>query len=183
MRYPFKKLIVFDYDGTLVKAFTHKPLHGVREWFMQNRDNYMLATVNNFGGVGLRLWMEVDGWGEPEKYPTEDETYTRVTNSLELMGLSVANSDIRNYMCFVYKSRNGNYSPRPAGKEQAMEWQLENRKPSPGLLLQVMKDAGVTPAETLYVGDDWNNEDSMFAHNAGVQFINSREFFYGVESE
>lgn len=177
MEYPLKKLIVFDYDGTIVKAFTDDLLPNVAQWFSRNRNNYIFATINNFGGVGLRTWMEADGWGAPDQLPTETETHERVYNTLLKLGLSVRDGDIRNYMSFAYQARNGNWSPRPAGKQQAIEWQPESRKPSPGLLLQAMKDAGVTPAETLMVGDDWKGEDSLCASRAGVKFVLAREFF------
>jgi len=172
-----KKLIVFDYDGTLVEAFTHDLLDGVAEWFANNRGLYHFAIVNNFGGVGLRLWMETDSWGAPADLPTEDETYQRVSDTLMKLGLYVRNRDIICYFSFLYQSRNGNWSPRPHGKEQAIEWQIESRKPNNGLLLQAMKDADVTPSETLVVGDNWHGEDAVMARKSGADFILASEFF------
>ena len=43
------------------------------------------------------------------------------------------------------------------------------RKPDPAALLQIMGEFGVTPAETLYVGD--TDVDAQVAVNAGVRFV------------
>lgn len=49
------------------------------------------------------------------------------------------------------------------------------RKPKPGMLTQIMKQAGVSRGESLYVGD--RKDDQLTARNAGVSFISAKDFF------
>jgi D-glycero-D-manno-heptose 1,7-bisphosphate phosphatase len=49
------------------------------------------------------------------------------------------------------------------------------RKPNPGMILEIQERAKVGPIHTLFVGD--RPEDEQAAHNAGVSFEWSDEFF------
>lgn len=165
-----KKLIIFDLDGTLAERDTGELLAGVAEWFTANKDSYLFAVATNQGGVGLRQWMERDGFGEPGKYPDEGMTTERIQRVIGGLGLTC-----RIYICYAYQTKAGKWAPCPAGKEGAAEWLADNRKPSPGMLLQAIQDAGVDPGQALYVGN--GPEDAEAATRAGIGFMKASEFF------
>jgi len=170
-----KKLILLDIDGTITEKWTSELLDGVAEWFGDNK--VPVALVTNQGGVGLNYWMVKDGFGSPEKFPTEDEVVGRV--------IFIARKiDARAYAAFAFQSKKGNWSPVPGGHEgvntyepggHRSSWERDWRKPNPGMLLQAMADAGVTPADTLMVGD--TESDRQAAENAGCAFAWADEFF------
>lgn len=49
------------------------------------------------------------------------------------------------------------------------------RKPKPGMLLKIMKQAGVSPNKTIFVGD--SEDDRLAAKNASVRFMWAKTFF------
>jgi D-glycero-D-manno-heptose 1,7-bisphosphate phosphatase len=49
------------------------------------------------------------------------------------------------------------------------------RKPNPGMLLKIMKQACVSRDESLFVGD--REEDQLTAKNADISFMSAKEFF------
>lgn len=55
------------------------------------------------------------------------------------------------------------------------------RKPNPGMLLAAMAHFGVTPAQTLFVGD--METDREAARNAGVAYMDTDDFFGRLERE
>lgn len=170
------ELIIFDLDGTLVEFPGEELLPGVIEWFEANRSRYKLAIASNSGGVGLRYWMEEGGFGNPDAYPTVDESHQRVVNILDKLLLSVRRGDIKVYQCFAYQAKTtGKWSPTPPGHAQSIVWNESGRKPRPGMLLQAMKDYDVEPSQTLMVGD-WP-EDRRAAMAAGCHFVNADQFF------
>jgi HAD superfamily hydrolase (TIGR01662 family) len=166
------KLILFDCDGTLVERDNGALLPGVREWFVAHGHEQSLAMCSNQGGVGLRYWMEKDGFGEPEQFP--DEAAARA--HLQAAAEAVDCPDLSVFVCFAYQSKkSGRWSPTPPGKGHLEEWQPEYRKPSPKLLEWAMLTEDAEPDETLYVGD--SEEDRLAATRAGVKFSLAKEFF------
>lgn len=163
------RLIIFDADGTLIDRDSGDYLPGVKEWFRRQRPprNYAIAT--NQGGVGLRHWMEKEGFGEPQKYPYEWQVhakYMRLATDL----------DAKLFICYAYQSKSsGKWSPTPPGWEGLPKWSREWRKPAPGMLLAAMGWAGVEPAVTLMVGD--SEDDEAAARAAGCDFVWAAEFF------
>jgi D-glycero-D-manno-heptose 1,7-bisphosphate phosphatase len=51
----------------------------------------------------------------------------------------------------------------------------ECRKPNPGMLQEIIKQAGVSPDQTVFIGDQ--EDDRLAAKNAGVAFVWARDFF------
>jgi len=49
------------------------------------------------------------------------------------------------------------------------------RKPAPAMILEIMRALGVSPSETLFVGDQ--ESDRQAAESAGVRFTWASEFF------
>lgn len=168
------KLIIFDLDGTLVKKWTDELLPGVEEFFSKCKSAVAIAT--NQGRVGLRYWMEQDGFGEPDKFPTEEQVWERLRNVQAQLPTFVP------YVSWAYQSKKGAWGPQKvehdpfAGHNEIADgWRKDWRKPDPGMLLQAMAFACATPAETLMVGD--MESDRLAAEAAGCAFAWADEFF------
>jgi D-glycero-D-manno-heptose 1,7-bisphosphate phosphatase len=71
----------------------------------------------------------------------------------------------------------GSSPPEPALQlcPHAMDHPCDCRKPSPGMLLRIMRFYGVAPAETVFVGNDAIDREA--AERAGVAFIWSERLF------
>lgn len=178
-------LIIFDLDGTLAEFKTGTILPGVREWFDEWRtlphdERPRLALASNQGGVGLRYWMESEGFGNPSNFPNQQQVANHVATIMQNLGL--LERDMMNYMCFAYQSkRSGLWSPIPHDVAMSRNprfisrWKGSHRKPLPGMLLDAVEDARVSTNKTLMVGD-WE-EDAIAASHADVAFIWDFEFF------
>lgn len=169
------KLIIFDLDGTLADRDSDTLYPHAEQW-LKEHDNWMVAT--NQGGVGLRYWMERDGFGTPEQYPSQADVEIRLQRLFPMLTPErLVNSVL---VCFCYQSKkSGKWSPVPPEKVSPYitlgEWWQEWRKPAPGMLLYAMRLRDVTPADTLMVGDDV--EDMQAASAAGCTFMYPHEFF------
>lgn len=163
------KLIIFDADGTLCDRDTGELLPGVFERIAETENIANLAIATNQGGVGLRYWMETDGFGDPSKYPTQREVRRRYAD----LGMMIENirfiqfDRVPVYYSFAYQSKSsGKWGPVPSDSN---EWRQDWRKPSPGMLIAAMGDANVSPSDTLFIGD--RDEDMQAAQAAGCNFM------------
>lgn len=168
------KLIIFDMDGTLADREGNL-LEGVPEWFAENGHDYKFALATNQGGVGLRHWMEIGGFGNPEKYPTQESITEHVVSVLHLLYKDNPRLHIDVYIAFSYQSTKGQWSPTPDYAVLHKAWEPGQRKPAPGMLLEAIVQAGVSPAGTLMVGD--RDDDRLAAEAAGCDFTWAWEFF------
>lgn len=170
------KLIIFDVDGTLVKDYnSHELLPGVLEKLSQ-LDGVAFALASNQGGVGLRHWMESEGFGDPSQYPTEVEVARRIRNIANRIMLRLPDSWCAHYIAFAYQSKkSGKWAPTPEGRECDPRWDWSWRKPGTGMLRQAMLDANAQKHEMLMVGD-WA-EDSEAASTFGIDFMWAKDFF------
>ena len=168
------KLIIFDLDGTLRHYEDGELLPGVVDFFEQRLgDEQEVAICTNQGGVGLRYWMELGGFGKPEDYPDEQTIIRELAGVVEELPTA---HDVSLYCCFAYQSKkSGKWAPIPPGEEMRPEWNPDNRKPAPGMLLRAMNDHNAAPFETLFVGD--SDEDFQAAMQAGVTFEWAKDFF------
>lgn len=166
------KLIIFDVDGTLCDRDSTALYPEVTAWLAAHPEQ-QVAIATNQGGVGLRYWMESGGFGEPGKYPTEEQVWERLDAILDQFPDGGHFPSVQ--VCFAYQSRKGDWSPVPAGRHGVKEWSSDCRKPAPGMLLNAMRAWGVTSGETLMVGD--SADDQLAADAAGCAFAWAWEFF------
>lgn len=165
-------LIIFDLDGTLVVRDTDEFLPNVPERVAGAASESRIAIATNQGGVGLRLWMERGGFGDPSSLPTEEqaeERILRIMRRLKVVQVGMV------FMAFAYQSKkSGLWSPEGSITGDPRWWR-EWRKPAPGMLLAAMNAAGTTPDKTLMVGD--STEDALAAEAAGCTFMDAAEYF------
>lgn len=163
------KLHIFDIDGTIADRDSDALLPGVAEWFVNRPQNVHIAFATNQGGVGLRYWMTIDGFGEPEKYPTAIDVAIRIDGILNKLSLG----EFAVYVSYAYQSKSsGKWSPSPYDTN---EWRYDWRKPAPGMPLEAMKTVGVSPSDTIMIGD--SDEDKQAASAAGTDFMLAKDFF------
>jgi phosphoglycolate phosphatase-like HAD superfamily hydrolase len=173
------ELVLFDVDGTLVEPFTETLLPGVEAYFGLPAVP-PFALVSNQGGVGLRRWMELEGFGEPEAYPTQRDVELRLARLAARLGQYVAPGNLSAQVCpvflsFRYVSRKGHVSPLPPEGRGDVRWHEYWRKPKPGMLRAAIARFGVMPSATLMVGD--RDEDRAAAEAVGAAFMQAEEFF------
>lgn len=169
------KLIIFDLDGTLADRDSDVMYPDAVKWMNQHKDDHWFAIATNQGGVGLRHWMETEGFGNPEEFPTQDAVENRLFNLLQ-RGHLERGVVLSAYVCYAYQSKkSGLWSPVPADADDPGRWLPENRKPAPGMLIVAMQDQEVAPGETLMVGD--SEEDRLAAEAAGCAFQWADDFF------
>ncbi len=158
-------------------------LESAYEWFQKNTQEYIaVALATNQGGVGLRYWMETEGFGEPEKFPTEQEVYDKIEHVIEQLPKPL-HPTIRayTYISFAYQSKkSGKWGATPPESKHTDRWFKHWRKPNCGMLQAAMLDCVITPSRTLMVGD--RPEDEEAAKNARVDFTWADDFF-GRNSE
>jgi len=161
----FKKLnkpqmYIFDADGTLMDRETGKWLPGVVERLDQLRAArpVHLAIATNQGGPACRDAC----WPWSGKYPLLEDVLSKYTAVAERIGAKL-------YMSLLYQVKSTGKSICPSDiADDDPRLNPEWRKPKPGMLLQAMADAGVTPAETVFIGD--SADDKAAAEAAGCRF-------------
>lgn len=169
------KLYLFDLDGTLVEPFSADILPGVQTWFDTHTFS-SAAVVTNQGGVGLRHWMEIEGFGHPEEYPTQEDVDTRIFDIQHKLNIALT----RVYVCYAYQSKKTlKWGPAPVGLENDSQWTPFFRKPNPGMLLQACVDCDVMREDVLFVGD--SDEDDSASRRLPIDFVIADEFFGRLE--
>lgn len=164
------KLAIFDIDGTItqIKAEVlekypkrvtpnypneQEPIPGVPEKLAAlQAEGITIALATNRGGVA---------WG----YTPIKLAWKLAREAGELCGIP----DAAVYLC--------PYHAKARGKRAVAEYAIEHecRKPNPGMLLEAMKDAGISASDTIFVGD--RDSDKEAAQNAGVEFYWAEDFF------
>jgi FMN phosphatase YigB (HAD superfamily) len=172
------KLIIFDFDGTLVEFKTDVILPNVREFFQavaQAEDKPQFAIASNQGGVGLHHWMQEGKFGGDNylKYPSISDAEARFKRFHNTLPLGI---EMPVFVCYAYMSGKGNWAVPPSFvNEDDKQWWANRRKPEPGMLLDAMEEFGALRKDTLMVGD--LEEDEIAASAAGCHFIHADRFF------
>lgn len=158
-----RRLIIFDKDGCLVKSVvdpksgkSHAPNKFSEQEYFEDvqpmcekllAEGYTtLAVASNQGGVAFGIFSSV---------------------TAELLVKSAADYiGAQSYrVCFNH----------PAGRVYPWNEESPNRKPKPGMLLELMEELHYSPEQTTMVGD-WES-DKQAAEAAGCKFIWAHEFF------
>lgn len=183
-------LFIFDLDDTLVprdRGYLLEYRADVLIALARRKPAARWAIVTNQGGVGVRYWMESQGWGEPAKYPTEEQAWQR------LMGICHFIEDVVRYAtdergrrlwlpkpeivplaAFAFCSERAQaWGPEPESVLHKDSWRHDWRKPEPGMLLRAIEITGAT--NPLMIGD--LSEDRAAAKAAGIEFMDAGEFF------
>lgn len=150
------KLYIFDLNGTLANTpfIDHQPLAplpGRKEKIAELlASGAKIAIASNQGGVAF-------GYQTPEQAREE------------VMGLASSLGITHIELAF------GHPKPKWGYEEYGMPKHMERRKPEAGMLLAAMKEYGISPEETLMVGD--RDEDQGAAEKAGCHFMWTQDFF------
>jgi len=183
-------LYIFDLDDTLAPRG--------RDYLLEYRADVLIALAmhnpkarwaiaTNQGGVGLRHWMEMDGRGDPGKYPTEEQVRHRLMGVCHLIENAVryatdergrrlwlTKPEIIPLAAFAYyDSKAQAWGPQPEEAWGKDSWRHDWRKPMPGMLRKAVELTG--SRKPLMVGD--RNEDRNAAENAGIDFVEAWKFF------
>lgn len=143
------RLILFDLDDTLSPFNSDDLFPDAAQWF---RDNPMQAwaIVSNQGGIGLRYWMETEGFGNPADYPTLDDFYYRIERLFPQIPADEYDDCV--YICARYQSqKSGKWSPRPQRGGFMSIWRQDWRKPAPGCCCTRWQCAELTRTKRLWL--------------------------------
>jgi len=157
------KLYIFDKDKTLVgplngrpvnMAIEQQPLPCVIERLAQLRaSGALLAIASNQGGVA---------WG----FMSDEQARALVKDAAAKIG------GVDFWRCCCYDERAA--AKNPEGYYARKSYR---RKPSPGMLKEIMRASGASPDETIMVGD--SESDQQAARAAGIGFEWAATFFGG----
>lgn len=168
-------LIVFDVDDTIADRYSDVMYPYVAN-FIQNNRHLFFALATNQGGVGLRYWMQHEGFGNYEHLPTQIDVEYRISKLLSY----VPRSQVLDLVCYAYISKKtGKASPIPplVPDYEVWRWDAKYRKPNPGMLLMAIDYYKVCNDRTLFIGDHTTDEKAAFA--AGCHF----RYAYDMEWE
>lgn len=168
-------LLIFDVDGTLVEDYNSTALLPEAVKFFESlpkQGGPDIALVTNQGGVGLRYWMEQEGFGDPEKYPTQEQARSRILKVAAQIAELYRFPHV--HIAWAYQAKSsGAWGPVPDDGDP--EWSKEWRKPNAGMLKAAIKTTGASHNRTLMVGD--RNEDKGAAAKALCDFEWAEVFF------
>lgn len=154
------KLYIFGMNNTLTNTpFIDKApltvLPGRKEKLAELKQaGAKLAIASNQGGVAFGFQSEAGARAE-------------VQGILEQLDMD------------FYRVSFGHPKPKWGYEEYGTPEMLAMRKPAPGMLKELMQQAGVSPQETLMIGD--MDEDQGAAEAAGCSFMWAKDFFANFE--
>lgn len=150
------KLYIFDFDGTVVNTpFIDKSPRAILPGRVEKlaalkKSGAKLSIATNQGGVAFGIL-------------SEEEATAEVREFAEKLGVD---SWVISF---------GHPKPKWGYEQYGTPEMLAMRKPAPGMLLKLIKDAGINPWEAMMIGD--RDEDRDAAKAAGCLFCWSKDFF------
>jgi D-glycero-D-manno-heptose 1,7-bisphosphate phosphatase len=151
----FPRLIIFDADGTLrVTTVPGQPCpHGPGEWRLIDGVQDRLRELPTHVFLGVASNQDHVGYG-----------WLSLEEAHALLVLMIRDATGRTLPSFAVRCC-----------PHRLEVNCDCRKPAPGMLREIMGGYGVSPAETLFVGDA--ECDKQAALRAGTHFSFSDEYF------
>jgi D-glycero-D-manno-heptose 1,7-bisphosphate phosphatase len=154
-------LVVFDVDGTLTTTRSGSRVRkNAADWqWLPGR----LRKLHELEQEGVKIAIATNQAGVAFGYLPQPALHQELVRMMQEAHLPLNAL----YVCYTH----------PKAKLPAF-MQVEDevcRKPHPGMLLEAMRNAGVPPDETLYVGDRPVDEET--ARNAGVDYMPANAFF------
>lgn len=156
-----RKLYIFDKDGTLCESVvgkngkSHAPNRLEEQTYYADVDarcaalrasGHVLAVASNQGGVAFGI------------FPAHEAE--------QLVSAAAEHIQAQAYrVCFHH----------PKGRVSPYNTEHPNRKPLPGMIIELMEELGFTPEQTTMIGD-WET-DREAAEAAGCAFAYANEFF------
>lgn len=150
------KLYIFDLNGTLTNTpfIDHKPLallpgraEKLAELIKQGAE---LAIASNQGGVAFG-------------FTSEKEAEAEVAKIARMVGAA------------YYRVAFGHPKPARGYEQYASDAHLKMRKPAPGMLISIKREACLPLDDLVMIGD--RREDEEAARAAGIAFILANDFF------
>ena len=161
-------LYIFDKDKTLLRPvrsrllFKRSPLKP-EEQILKKRVYEKLAKLR---ANGHQIAIATNQIAVAHGVITLEEAEELVRNCAEKIG-GVAAWRVSPYDPKAKIWLNGNSNPYARDDEK--------RKPHPGMILEIMDELGVSPKDTVMVGD--KKVDKKSARAAGVRYIDEKKFF------
>jgi D-glycero-D-manno-heptose 1,7-bisphosphate phosphatase len=154
-------LIIFDKDGTLIATSGGRPANTPAEQIVLPGVMAKLAALRQ---AGHTLAIASNQGGVAWDFLTESQAQALVKDAARKVG------GVDFWRCCCYDERAAARNPtnpfaRPSPR----------RKPRPGMLRELMAAAGVSPSETLMVGDQESDHQAALA--AGCAFRWAQQFF------
>lgn len=177
--------ISFDLDGTLVHTlpeYRHDLVSNVigrlggeipsprdidRFWFEPDRDN----TIRNYFHLDpVKFWDLFRTEDTPEKRSLHTRAYEEAEDTIrKLKKLDYTVSIITGAPHWIATMEIEKLNGAPVDLYCSTHSQKFPDKPDPASFFFVLKQLGMKPSETLYIGN--SNEDAGLAKNAGVDFL------------
>lgn len=155
------KLIIFDVDGTLVcckSGATFRKTADDWQWLPGRIEKLQELREQ---GVKFAIASNQAGVAFPWSKFTEAEMQAEIEAVARFIGAE--------YIGVCYSTPNEKALPRYCNANDT------RRKPGPGMLLEAMKHYGISPEDTLMVGD--REEDEKASQAANVAFQLASDFF------
>lgn len=175
---------IFDIDGTIADRGSSDTYSWFNEWLRRQRgEDVVIALASNQGGVGLRYWMESDGFGNPDVLPTESEIVARVDAISGAIMFWTGGLRPIIALSYAYQAKEtGLWGPIPPDKQADLYWQPTSRKPNIGMirLIQygVLQRGFANDCNMLFIGN--SDEDEAAARAAGIGWCDEEAFFADI---
>jgi HAD superfamily hydrolase (TIGR01549 family) len=185
------KAVIFDLDGTLLDSFAvHYEVYeimfayfGIRIEKENFLNSYSPNWYETYKAMGLpkdkwdaanELWLKEASKREPSIFPETVKVLNRLQRRFSL-GLVTSGSKSRVEKDLVRNDIKKYFLTIVTGDD------IQNPKPHPDGLEIAMRDLGVNPKDTVYIGDAY--DDFKMAEKAGVAFIGVKSDFANLNSD